>query len=55
MKKIIAALLILCTVNAHAQLTQIIRGTVTDQVLQKPVEGASVSIAGTRRGTTLMR
>jgi len=52
MKKIIAALLILCTVNAHAQLTQIIRGTVTDQVLQKPVEGASVSIAGTRRGTT---
>ena len=37
--------------NVHAQLIQTIRGTVTDAVLQKPIEGASVIIAETKAGT----
>ncbi len=41
--------LLLCTFMAHAQFTQIVRGTVTDQVLQKPIAGAAVNIVGTKR------
>jgi hypothetical protein len=37
--------------NVHAQLIQTIRGTVADEVLQKPIEGASVIIAETKTGT----
>src|SRR5688500_2890115 len=37
----------LCSVTAIAQLTQNIRGTVTDQLLQTPIAGATVVIAGT--------
>jgi hypothetical protein len=44
-------LAMLIALNAHAQLTQTIRGTVRDEVLQKPIEGASVMITGTKYGT----
>ncbi len=50
MKKLPSCMaLLLCAFLSHAQLTQIIRGTVTDQVLQKPVAGALVNITGTKR------
>ena len=35
---------LLITINANAQFTQCIRGTITDQVLQQPVAGATVSL-----------
>ena len=44
-------LALLIAFNVQAQLTQTIRGTVTDEVLQKPIEGASVIIAETKVGT----
>jgi hypothetical protein len=37
---------IIATITAAAQLTQNIRGTVTDQLLQKPVAGATVAVVG---------
>ena len=36
--------LLIITINANAQFTQRIRGTLVDQVLQKPVAGATVSL-----------
>ena len=36
--------LLIVTINANAQFTQRIRGTLVDQVLQKPVPGATVSL-----------
>ena len=36
--------LLMVTINANAQFTQRIRGTLVDQVLQKPVAGATVSL-----------
>jgi hypothetical protein len=36
--------LVIVTINANAQFTQRIRGTLVDQVLQKPVPGATVSL-----------
>src|SRR6478735_2866128 len=42
---------VLVALNAQAQLTQTIRGIVTDEILQKPIEGASVIIAETKTGT----
>jgi hypothetical protein len=44
-------LAVLIALNAQAQLTQTIRGIVTDEILQKPIEGASVIIAETKAGT----
>ncbi len=44
-------LTLLIALNVQAQLTQTIRGTVTDEILQKPIEGASVIIAETKTGT----
>jgi hypothetical protein len=44
-------LAMLIALNVQAQLTQTIRGTVTDEVLEKPIEGASVIIAETKTGT----
>jgi hypothetical protein len=41
---------LLLALNVQAQLTQTIRGIVTDDVLQKPIEGASVIIAETKQG-----
>jgi hypothetical protein len=38
---------ILCCVTGIAQLMQNIRGTVTDQLLQTPIAGATIVIAGT--------
>src|SRR6478609_11109337 len=51
MRKTITLLALLVSFIANAQLTQTIRGTVRDEILQKPVEGASVMIAGTHYGT----
>ena len=45
---------VLVALNAQAQLTQTIRGIVTDEILQKPIEGASVIIAETKTGTVQM-
>ncbi len=50
MKTILSCIAFLLCIAASAQLTQTIRGTVTDEVLQKPVEGATVLIAGTSHG-----
>ncbi|HMP94161.1 MAG TPA: carboxypeptidase-like regulatory domain-containing protein, partial [Phnomibacter sp.] len=49
-------ILLLCTLQVaslygHAQLTQQIRGTVTDQLLQTPLPGATVSLTGTNLKT----
>ena len=44
-------LALLIVLNVQAQLRQTIRGTVTDDVLQKPIAGASVIIAETKTGT----
>lgn len=52
MRKVIGLIIALFIVlNAQAQLSQTIRGTVTDEILQKPIEGASVIIAETKAGT----
>jgi hypothetical protein len=51
MKAPFLLLSLLTVLNVHAQLTQTIRGTVRDETLQKPIEGASVMIAGTKYGT----
>ncbi len=42
---------LIIVLNVQAQLTQTIRGTVSDEILQKPIEGASVSIAESKTGT----
>src|SRR6185295_3014220 len=39
----------LCAVTTFSQLTQNIRGTVVDQLLQTPLAGATVVLAGTGR------
>jgi hypothetical protein len=41
---LLAMVLLAITINTNAQFTQRIRGTITDQVLQKPVAGATVSL-----------
>lgn len=48
LKKQILSLLILCfSINSFSQeLTQTIRGTVVEKILQKPIEGASIQIIG---------
>lgn len=43
-------LALLIALNVQAQLTQTIRGTVMDELLQKPIDGASVLIAETKTG-----
>src|SRR5215831_19478012 len=50
MKKAIALIALIISFAANAQLTQTIRGTVRDEILQKPIEGASVIIAATKNG-----
>jgi hypothetical protein len=42
-------LLCICQLSASAQLTQSVRGTVTDVVLQTPVAGATVTITGMQK------
>ena len=44
MKFVFAFALSLLIINAQAQYSQHFRGTVTDQVLQQPLEGATVTI-----------
>lgn len=45
MKIVFALVLCLFSISLKAQYTQQLRGTITDQVLQKPLTGATVSIA----------
>ncbi|OQP65231.1 hypothetical protein A3860_16305 [Niastella vici] len=40
---------LICYATTFSQLTQTIRGTVTDQLLQTPLAGATVSITGTNK------
>lgn len=42
---------ILFSITSNAQLTQTIRGKVVDQILQKPLAGATVSIPGLNKST----
>lgn len=44
--------IVLCLLSTwlQAQYTQTIRGTITDQLLHKPVAGATIVLAGTERG-----
>lgn len=51
MKKFFTVLLMMFAIASQAQFTQTIRGTVADQVLQKPIAGASIQLAGTTKGT----
>ena len=44
MKFVFAFALSLFLINAQAQYSKQFRGTVTDQVLQQPLEGATVTI-----------
>lgn len=48
---LLAAILLFCTKALTAQYTQQLRGTVTDQVLSKPLAGATVNLQGTKRST----
>lgn len=51
MKKVILMnVLLIITLMTKAQYTQTIRGTVIDQILQKPIAGASVQLMGTSKG-----
>jgi hypothetical protein len=44
MKLLLGMILSLLSLFAHAQYTQTLRGTIVDQVLQKPLAGATVTI-----------
>lgn len=46
---VVVLLAVTTALPATAQLTQTIRGTISDQVLQTPVEGASVLLLGTNQ------
>jgi hypothetical protein len=52
-KKCIWTMVLLAgSILSHAQFTQRIRGSVVDQVLQKPVAGASVSLLSINKTVT---
>lgn len=51
MKTILISVLLLTVSYVNAQYTQTIRGNISDQLLQHPIAGASIYIAGTQQGT----
>lgn len=52
MKFSLSMILLLVTVITQAQYKQQLRGTVVDQVLQKPLEGATVTLVNTNQSVT---
>ena len=49
-RTILVNVLLMLAIFAQAQYTQTIRGTVSDQILQKPITGATVQLAGANKG-----
>lgn len=47
MKSVLSIVLCFIMISANSQYTQQLRGSVTDQVLQQPLQGATVSLHGT--------